>query len=407
MDEKPKVRQIDAIPVDTEQGRVIVLRDPYGFSPAELHVSQEAFFLVTLFNGERDLQDIQAEVMRQYGQLIYTEKIEELVLHLDSCHFLDNESFARLRRETIDGFITSPARPAFHAGQAYPGSEPALISEIERIFSTGETGGRIDWGNGENTIRGLVVPHIDFPRGEQAYALGYAELARNSQAETYIVLGTAHSGMSKPFCLTLKDFETPLGTLANDREFSEELLAACPWLGENEFAHRSEHSIEFQALFLQYLFGRRRIVKIVPVLCGAFHRDGKATAPGENEEVKAFVGALKESFSKRGDSVCIIAGADLAHVGPRFGDPQAVNQKQLDYIEELDLKTLGFVQNVDPEGFYKDVTGDGDKRKICGLPNIYAMLFALGGGKGRLIKYVQGVEEQTGSVVTFSSVVIE
>jgi predicted class III extradiol MEMO1 family dioxygenase len=359
MDEKPKVRQIDAIPVDTDKGRVIVLRDPLGFSQAELHVSQEAFYIITLLNGTRDIQDVQAQVMRQFGQLIYTEKIEELVLHLDSCHFLENEDFDRLMQGTVNEFLETATRSAFHAGQAYPRSEPELVNEMERILAGGDGSRRIDWDKGEDTVRGLVVPHIDFQRGVEAYSLGYTELAENSQAETYVVLGTAHSGMSKPFCLTLKDFETPLGTLANDREFSEELLAACSWLTTDEFMHRSEHSIEFQALFLQYLFGRRRITRIVPVLCGAFH------------------------------------------------DPQAVNQQQLDYIEELDLKTLEFVQNTDPEGFYKDVTRDGDKRKICGLPNIYAMLSVLDAGKGRLIKYMQGVEEQTGSVVTFASVVIE
>jgi AmmeMemoRadiSam system protein B len=401
------MRQVEAIPVDTERGRLVQLRDPLGFSPVVLHVSQEVFYIITLLNGTRDIRDVQARVMRQYGQLIYTEKIEELIEQLDSCHFLDNERFAALEKKTIEEFLESPTRPASHAGAAYSPNAPDLTREIERMFATEDGPREINWEKVQNTIRGLVVPHIDFVRGSEAYGPGYAELAENSRAETYVVLGTAHCEMKKPFCLTLKDFETPLGTLENDRNFGEELLARCPWLTEDEFAHRSEHSIEFQALFLQYLFGRRRSVKIVPVLCGAFHRNIGKTDPLENKEIREFIEALKEAVSKRGDSACIIAGADLSHVGPSFGDPQPVNARQLDYIRELDTKTLKYVQKVDADGFYRDVTEDGDRRNICGLPNIYTMLSVLGEGKGRLIKYLQAVDRQTASVVTFASVVIE
>jgi AmmeMemoRadiSam system protein B len=404
MDEKPKIRQIEALPVDTPQGRIVVLRDPFGFSPAMLQVSQHAFYIISLLDGTRDIRDVQAIFMRQFGQLVSSDDIEGLVEQLDSCHFLDNERFAELREEIVSQFLESPTRAASHAGTAYPGGKADLAKELDGLFDgkAAEPRGTAD------TARGLVVPHIDLGRGGECYASGYAELASKSQADVYVVLGTAHCSMNKPYSLTIKDFETPLGIVPTEREFGEELLAKCPWLAEDEFEHRAEHSVEFQALFLQYLFGGRRDFRIVPVLCGAFHREGPDIAePGRNPHVAEFVSALTEAVSKRASSVCIIAGADLSHVGRRFGDELPLNDQFLRYLEERDLATLDFVLKGDAEGFYRDVVRDGDKRKICGLPNIYTMLAVLGQGAGSLVKYMQALDNETDSVVTFASVLIE
>ena len=40
---------------------------------------------------------------------------------------------------------------------------------------------------------------------------------------------------------------------------------------DDELTHRTEHSIEFQVVFLQYLLGGRREFSIVPILVGSFH----------------------------------------------------------------------------------------------------------------------------------------
>lgn len=394
--------------MDTPEGRIIVLRDPFGFSPAVLQVSREAFFIISLLDGTRDLRDVQAQVMRQFGQLVHTEKIEELVEQLDTCHFLDNDRYADLRQDTIVSFLESPTRPASHAGQAYSPNESELRAGIDAMFASGDEPREINWNSGGDTVRGLIVPHIDFQRGGECYALGYAELAEHSQADTHVILGTAHCGMARPFCLTLKDFETPLGTVANDREFGEELLKACPWLKEDEFSHRGEHSIEFQAVFLQYLFGGRRDFRIVPVLCGAFEKKpGEQARPAEIPQIESFIEALAQSFAKRGRSVCIIAGADLSHVGNRFGDQVPMNEQLLSYLESQDLETLDYVGKVDANGFYESVTANGGRRKICGLPNIYTMLRVIGEGSGRLVRYMQAVEKETDSVVTFASAIVE
>src|SRR3989442_10590558 len=78
--------------------------------------------------------------------------------------------------------------------------------------------------------------------------------------------------MVHPFALTLKDYESPLGQIPVDREFAEALgkRSRQDCFG-SELAHRHEHSIEFQAIFLRYLFAGRREISIVPVLASFAH----------------------------------------------------------------------------------------------------------------------------------------
>jgi len=54
-----------------------------------------------------------------------------------------------------------------------------------------------------------------------------------------------------------------------DPAFSDHLVRHCSFdLEDGILSHRNEHSIEFQVIFLQHLFGAESGPKIVPVLCG-------------------------------------------------------------------------------------------------------------------------------------------
>jgi len=103
--------------------------------------------------------------------------------------------------------------------------------------------------------------------------------------------------------------------------------------------------------------------------------------------------------------VALIAGADLAHVGPRFGDPQPVSPAELVEIGGADRAMLEAVEAGDAEGFFDSVARDGDARRICGLSPIYALLRGLGGTRGALKRYAQWPDPQ--GVVTFASVVFD
>jgi AmmeMemoRadiSam system protein B len=173
----------------------------------------------------------------------------------------------------------------------------------------------------------------------------------------------------------------------------------------SEIFHRVEHSIEFQAVFLQYLFGGRRAFTIVPVLTSFAHEAlARGGSPEDDPRVSAFLDALADVLAARGRPSTIIAGADLAHVGPRFGDPRPVSAGQRTRIEREDREMLAAVEAGDAAGFFASVARDGDRRRICGLSPIYALLRMTGTGvRGALRHYGQAPDPQ--GLVSYASVV--
>jgi AmmeMemoRadiSam system protein B len=252
----------------------------------------------------------------------------------------------------------------------------------------------------------LVIPHIDFARGGPCYAWGYHELEGAPFPDRFLILGTVHTPIAEPFALTRKDFETPLGTVETDQGFMDRLLAgAGNGYLRDEPAHRAEHSIELQAVFLRHRTPSARPVRIVPVLCGSLHRfvEGRRT-PGGDRDIDAFIATLQDTMTALGGRTVVMASADLAHVGPRFGDPHQMTPGQLREVADADRAMLQSVEAGDAEAFFRAVARDGDRRRVCGLPPIYTLLRLLPGARGRLLRYSQWPDPQ--GTVTFAAVAL-
>jgi AmmeMemoRadiSam system protein B len=190
-----------------------------------------------------------------------------------------------------------------------------------------------------------------------------------------------------------------------DKELVEAIQSHCPDdLFEDEGIHRSEHSIEFQCVFLRYLYPEPNTLKIVPILCGSFHEAiEKGISPMEIQPIQQFIYALEEAVSFLGREVCYIASADLTHMGLQFGDQDGVGDYSLRVIAQEDQEMLEYAEKMDGEGFFFSISRERDRRKICGLPAIYSMLKILEAKEGRLLKYGQAFTPDTQSVVTFAS----
>ena len=102
--EYPKLRQINAFPTRVSGREMICLQDPFKYIDKVLFVPEPAFFIITLFDGRHSLHDIQAEYMRRYGELLYTEHIERMIRELDAVFFLDNENFRNFKRGLEEEF---------------------------------------------------------------------------------------------------------------------------------------------------------------------------------------------------------------------------------------------------------------------------------------------------------------
>jgi AmmeMemoRadiSam system protein B len=387
--EYPRLRPLEAFPASVQGQEVLCLRDPMHYTDAVVSVPPQTAVILHLFDGAHSILDIQEAFARRFGTLVFREKILEVIQSLDEHLLLDSPRFAGHRARVEEEFRQAPERPARLVGMSYPTDPDALRAELGSYFDAEGGPGDTPPSPLAGRLTGLIVPHIDFGRGGPCYAWGYRELAGVLPVDRWVILGTVHVPIARPFALTRKDFATPLGPAETDRAFVEALLARVGdrYL-EDEFAHRGEHSIELQCVFLRHLVPAGHPVRIVPILCGSFHQfvEGRRS-PGPADEVEEFLGALGETLAVQGGRTVVLASADLSHVGPQFGDPQPVTPGQLREVEAADREVLGSVEGGEAEAFFRAVARDGDRRRICGLPPVYAALRVLGGSRGRLLHY--------------------
>jgi MEMO1 family protein len=157
-------------------------------------------------------------------------------------------------------------------------------------------------------------------------------------------------------------------------------------------------------VFLRYLFGGRRDFTVVPVLASFAHEAlARGREPESDPRVARFLDALGATVAASGRRVAIVAGADLAHMGPRFGDPEPISDGELQRIEREDRAMLRAVEAGDAAAFFGAVAAEGDRRRICGLSPIYALLRVLGGATGDVRHYGYWPDPQ--GVVSYTSVV--
>jgi AmmeMemoRadiSam system protein B len=381
------------------------LQDPLNISEKGLFLPPALYFVVSLFDGRHSILDIQAEYMRSFGEFLFTEKIQEIIHQLEEGLFLEGDRFQEALKQKEESFQTATMREAAFAGKSYEKSPESLRVQLEQYFEGSDGPGSLKEKESTDGLKGVVAPHIDFQRGGFCYAFAHREIWEKNASRCFIIFGTAHAPIESPFCLTRKDFLTPLGTLNADTELMDAIQSRCPDdLFKDERAHRSEQSVEFQCVFLRYLYPEPISIKIVPILSGSFHEAvEKGISPMEFKPIRQFIEALKEAVSSLGRRVCYIASADLSHIGLQFGDRGGVREYDLRILTEEDRKMLGYVERVDGEGFFSSIMKERDRRRICGLPAIYAMLHSLDAKEGKLLKYGQAFTHETQSVVSFAS----
>ncbi len=405
MDPLPRLRALEILRLPEEEGDQYLLRDPEGFSEEELVLSEAALFVAAHCDGSSTLDDVRSRFQERYGSRPEDVELRALVSRLDNAWLLETPAFS-LRRETLlESFLEAPTRPVAHAGASYPADPATATSTLDEFFlaaeSLEEPGPRP-----AGRLAGLVAPHIDLRVGGPATALAYREILGSPEIETVVVLGTAHACGEPDWIVTDKPYETPLGTVPVDREAATRLRDASGSPARAEFYHRREHSIEFQAIMLAGLRARGRDLRMVPVLCGSLRplvidEDGNLatseTMDPPTPRNTPFLAELRDLLAERPRSTLVIAAADLAHVGPRFGEADPLTGKELELLEVKDRETLGVVCTGEAEPFYRAVMEGGDPRRICGLSPIFGALTALPPCRGKLLRYEQATDP-TGTV---------
>jgi AmmeMemoRadiSam system protein B len=392
--ERPRLRPYVVPQLENE---TVYLVDQLGLNPRAERLSAREFFWMRLFDGQRTLREIQAEAMRQAGgEILPLDLFTKLAGRLDDALFLDGPRFREVAEQTV--------REPRCIG-CYEGEPAALRRQLDRLF-TGPTGpGRPRAVDPDGTLRAALIPHIDYPRGGHTYAWGFKEVFERTAASLFVIIGTSHYSLHR-FTLTRKHFKTPLGVTPTDQNFIDRLIHHYgDGLFDDELmAHLPEHSIELEVVFLQYLYEGKRPIRIVPLVVGSFQDcvDSKI-APTVRADIRRMIQALRKAEAEMREPICYIISGDLAHMGPKFGDEEPVEEPLLSDSRQRDQALLKEIEGGQTSGYYRLIAAEDDRRRICGLPPTYITLEAARPARGKVLHYDQYIHPRGHESVSFAS----
>jgi MEMO1 family protein len=439
----PLRSDIEMIPVTHEGTEMIYFHDPQGYLPGPIALDRQIAALVPMLNGQFSIQDI-CNDLKRYGSEVQEEQLLAFVRQLDESRLLLSPWFSHCKAEIEENFEREDVRPAVCAGSSYPSTEKEIREMLDAAFaSNGESSGSAQ-GEGSSpsprkgdvmretsggikkttpeyggmqsgreekvagSVKALYAPHIDLRVGMASYVPAFRLLAE-LRPQRVVLLATSHYSGSyyplydgKPFIVTRKSFETPMGTIPADIETIRllEEHAEATGCSFSDRAHRNEHSIELHLIFLQYLWSHS--FDIVPLLVGSLEDLYYMEDGDTGKKVEAMASFLRNRFADDPDTLFVISG-DLSHVGMKFGDQVPASELFSD-IRTFDHKFLDHSAAASSSELLRHMKKDHDPYRICGFPPLYTALKSLRNVKGEITSYELWDERDRESAVTFGSV---
>ncbi len=182
-------------------------------------------------------------------------------------------------------------RPAQVAGYFYPSKPDKLRKEIKLLLDVTKPKEKI------NKIFGIVSPHAGYVYSGKTAAYAY-NLLIGKKYKRVVVISPSHSEYFPGVSIFDGDaYETPLGMLEVDKEFSEKLLTDDGIIFEGYEGHRREHALEVQLPFLQSVLND---FKVIPVVIG--------------DQAKMNIDTLSRKLAETtDDETLVVASSDLSH----------------------------------------------------------------------------------------------
>ena len=401
----PRLRAaLDFLPSPAPDQPGLFIRDPYRYSDAMLVVPPVLIECLRCFDGRQTDLDLRALLFRITGDIQVGELERHLTETLSSAGFLEDQVFARMKAARQREFAEASRREAVHAGSGYPLEIAALRQTMTRYM---------DGASGDSAVRpaaspqlaGIAAPHVSPEGGWQSYRAAYQALGPELKDRTFVILATSHYGEPEHFGLTRKPFVTPFGETETNTALVDRLAArGGDAVLMEDYCHSFEHTVEFQVVFLQHIYGPD--IRILPILCGQFANSlYVGGAPEDDDGVKRFLESLGEMAAREGDSLFWILGIDMAHMGKRYHDgfPAHAGQGIMAEVAERDRKRIERVTESDGNGFWSLIQENRDDLKWCGSSPLYTFLKALPGARGDLLRYEQwNIDPE--SVVSFAGI---
>ncbi len=255
---------------------------------------------------------------------------------------------------------------------------------------------------GERSILSIVSPHAGYYYSGQIAAQGFYALASEGKPDIIVIIGPSHYGWPGVALMSSGFWESPLGLTEIDTDLARAIQGKSVVISEEDRPHRSEHSLEVELPFLQYIFGAESF-KIVPIAMGFMDY---TTSKEVGEGVAS---AIKESEK----DVIIVTSTDLTHYGAMYGyAPIGTSpiEKVIEWVHETDGEIITTIESLDAESLIDLVINEGFT--MCGCAPVASGIIAakaLGATKGRTLKYatsydIRGSKE---AIVGYLSAAIE
>ena len=381
----PKLRQLEIVPIQHRGQPMLLLRDPLRLADTSVAVPRQLAPLLVLMDGSRGEQALEAAALVRHGLRLAPGLLARLLHDLDASFLLDNSRFRTATSDALLAYRAAPSRPLAGLGDDCPADAGGASAWLQAMIDALPSG---PVSSTAGAVRGLVSPHIDYHRGGPVYAEVWSRAAESAaQAELVILFGTDHSGSEASLTLTRQSYATPWGVLPTDLDLVDALAEAIgpDHAYAHELHHRREHSIELAAVWLHHVRGGRG-VPVIPILCGSFAGfiAGEGD-PAAHEPFSRALALLGRAMAARRSLV--VAAADLAHVGPAFGDPYGLDPIGRAQVQQADQRLLSAVCAGDAQAFFDRLKAERDRRHVCGLPPIYLTLRLLAGACGEPAGY--------------------
>ena len=263
------------------------------------------------------------------------------------------------------------------SGQFYQADPRRLAADIDKYFH--------EAGNGpsDRRIDIIIAPHAGYMYSGGVAAYSFKSV-RQRQVKTIVILAPSHYvGFDGISVWDEGGFETPLGVVPVDAQFTEQLIASHEKFYFAPRAFEVEHSLEVEIPFLQKTF---KDFKIVPVIMGQ----------PSFELLGAFAKSLNKIIGNRSD-VLIVVSSDLSH----YHDDA--------FARTMDRHTLQAVQTLKAEQVWNECRARS--MEMCGcVPVTAAILYARERGlsEAEVLRYANSgdVTGDKDKVVGYASIVI-
>ena len=242
-------------------------------------------------------------------------------------------------------------RKPYVANAFYAGTKTSLSNQITSCFTHPFGPGQVPkvQKDGPRKIIGIVSPHAGYMYSGPVAANGFARLAADGIPDVAIILGPNHTGLgSGVSIMTDGAWETPIGTTQIDSELAKRIQKSSTILDIDESAHASEHSIEVQLPFLQFLYGDA--VKFIPI-CMMMQ---------DLETSREIAKTIVEQCDGR--NYVIIASSDFTHYEPH------------DVVNRKDKSAIDAILKLDSGGLNE--LGESSKVTMCGYGPITTLIAA-------------------------------